>query len=81
MPPDTDMPAVALRVMHDSKWSCGAKWIPWHDAHVRGLLGFFFLTFTRAVRADEPHMCCRSTDIDNVSNFAADLLILLLLSG
>lgn len=28
-------------VMHDSRRSCGAKRIPWHDAHERGLLGVF----------------------------------------
>lgn len=40
--PALTRPVLPPGLMYDSRWSCGTKWIPWHDAHERGLLGFFF---------------------------------------
>lgn len=55
LPPPTRPPSPP-GLMHDSRRSCGAKWIPWHGAHERGLLVFFFLlTFIHVGRADEAH--------------------------
>lgn len=73
LPPPTRPPSPP-GLMHDLRRSCGAKWIPWHGAHERGSLGFYFflLTFIHAGRADEAHrrlhklnvsqhICCRAS--------------------